>query len=147
MKPIQIKTGVVHIPVERDGENVGEISFNPNDNIWIEKFYKLIGEFEKKQVEYERRAKELEENQEKDEHGIAKNIAAGIAFRREVCENFWDKVDILFGEGTAQIVFGNTLEPELIGQFFNGISRILENERSEKIEKHINENLSGKVMK
>jgi hypothetical protein len=134
MQPIEIKTSLIHIPLIRDGVKTGEVSFNPNDNVFFETFYAMIGEFEEKEIEYKRRAKELD-NKNSKENPLA-SIADGIALRRESCEYFMDKIDELFGEGTAKMAFGSTLEPEVIGQFFDGIKPVFFEIRKEKMKKY-----------
>jgi len=137
MQPIEIKTSLVHIPLNKDGVNVGEVSFNPKDNLFFEKFYAMLGEFETKKIEYEERAKALDLDVNKDENGIPTNIKTGIAFRREVCEYFMSKIDELFGDGVSKMAFGNTLEPEVIAQFFDGITPVFSEVRQEKVKKYI----------
>lgn len=41
MAGISINTGLIRLEVERDGEQVGAIAFNPNDVGFVERYYQL----------------------------------------------------------------------------------------------------------
>jgi hypothetical protein len=148
MDSIRIDSGIKRISINEDPERV--ISFNPSDVTFAERFYKLIGEFEAKQAEYEQRAEALDASpNELDGHGLPANAGEKIAFMREVCEFMHGKIDYLFGNGTSQKVFEGVLSLEPIGQFFDGIVPFIQKSRSEKVAKYAPGNLpkSKRVMK
>lgn len=147
MDTINISTGVKRIHIVRDDEVEADISFNPSDALFAEKFYAVYKEFMEKQAEYELKSKELDAHKdETDENGIPINIDQGIAFINEVCTFMRGKIDQLFGAGTSEKVFGSTNNIESINQFFNGIVPFVNKERAEKMNKHISGNKS-KVLK
>jgi hypothetical protein len=98
------------------------IEFNPADIVFAERFYQLIKEFEQKQAEYRVRAQQIDANTAVDATGIPLNVPDGLAMMREACEFMRGQVDTLFGAGTSQKVFGNSLSLDVFRQFFEGIS-------------------------
>lgn len=148
MDSIRIDNGIKRIAINDDPERV--ISFNPSDVTFAEKFYQMIGDFEKKQVEFEQRAKELDASaNDLDEHGIPANVGEKLAFTREVCGYMHSKIDYLFGENASQVIFQGVMSLEAIGQFFDGIVPFIQKSRSEKVAKYTPNNLpkSQRVMK
>jgi len=133
MDSLQITTGEKRIPIVRDGQNVGEIVFNPSDVLFAERFYKLIGEFDTRFAEYQEKAKTLVAVTEKDKHDFPINTDAQIELTKEVCVYIKERIDILFGAGTSQIVFGDVLNVDMFGDFFTGIQPHIQKARSEKI--------------
>lgn len=132
---------------DEDDQIVGEIAFNPYDVTFAERFYEIFQEFSAKQKEYEARAEQLDAaNAEVDQNGLPWKFDQGIAFLREVCEFMYEKIDRLFGEGTSTVVFRGSLNIDMIGQFFEGITPFIEQARSEKIDKYSNKQ-TGKVLK
>jgi hypothetical protein len=127
MDSIQINTGEVRIPFIRDGQDVGEISFNPKDAAFAERFYKIVGEFSSKMDEYETRKKEL--TGDPDE--------AAIALLKETCQFIRDRIDYVFGTDTSQKAFGNALVLDVFSQFFDGITPYIQQARVEKIAKYL----------
>lgn len=148
MDELVIKSGKKRIAIrDEDGQVTGEISFNPSDVTFAERFYGIYQEFGTKQKEYEAKAKELDAgNAEVDQNGLPKKFDQGVAFLREVCEFVYDKIDELFGEGTSKVVFRESLDIDMIGQFFEGITPFIQQARSEKIAKYSNKQ-TGKVLK
>ena len=132
---------------DEDDQVIGEISFNPHDVAFAERFHEIYQEFASKQKEYEAKAKELDAaNADVDQNGIPRQFDQGIAFIREVCEFMYEKIDQLFGEGTSKIVFRDSLDVDMIGQFFEGITPFIEQARAEKIKGYFNKQ-TGKVLK
>jgi hypothetical protein len=147
MDSIKISTGIKRIHIIRDDDFEADISFNPTDALFAEKFYMVYKEFMKKQEEYNLKSKELDEHKnEVDENGIPSNIEQGISFLTEVCTFMRDKIDQLFGAGTSDKVFGNTQSIDAINQFFSGIIPFVSKARAEKISKHVSGN-ANKVLK
>jgi hypothetical protein len=147
MDEIVISTGKKRIAIKDDsGEVRGEISFNPTDTLFREKFYQLIGEFKAKIDELTEKSKELEKNTQVDENGLFVNTGDRIAFVRETCEYLREKIDHLFGDGTSQIAFGDSLSLELFPQFFEGIMPFVKESGNKAMEKYTGQN-SSNVMK
>ena len=148
MDELVIKSGKKRIAIKDDEGNVtGEVCFNPSDVSFAEKFYSVYQEFQEKIKEYEQQAADIDaENDKADENGVPVQFSKGVAFSREVCEFIYSKIDELFGEGTSQIVFRGSLDFEMIGQFFEGITPFIQKARAEKLVKYSNKQ-SGRVMK
>jgi hypothetical protein len=144
MDSIKIDSGVKRILVNDDPTRV--IQFNPTDITFAERFYNLIGEFERKQNEYQKRAEEIEKQTEVDANGVPQNIGARITLLREVCEYVRGKIDHLFGEGSSEAAFGDVLSLEMFTQFFDGITPFVQSARNNKLAQY-NKKLSGRVMK
>jgi hypothetical protein len=133
MDSIRIHSGIQRIAINDDPERV--IEFNPNDVTFVERFYNLIHEFEGKEEEFQRRARLIDERQEQlDTHGIPENLPEGAQLLREVCEFMRTKIDHVFGPGTSQKAFGDSLSLDMIGQFFEGIAPFVTRARAEKLE-------------
>jgi hypothetical protein len=146
MDSIRIETGVKRIAINDDPTRV--IEFNPSDVLFAERFYALMQEFEAKQGEYARRADELDVHSlERDEHDLPLNLGEGLAFLREVCEFMRGRIDALFGPGTSQKAFGDTLALEVFEQFFVGITPFFQRARDEKTARYLSAKNSGRVMK
>lgn len=129
MDSIHLDSGLKRIAINDDPERV--IVFDPTDVLFAERFYSVYGDFERKHEEYQARAKEL----------AAKGVDGfeeGIAFMREVCTFMRERIDVLFGAGASQKVFGDTLSIAMIGQFLEGMIPFFAQSRSEKTKKYIN---------
>lgn len=135
MDSIRIDTGVKRVCINDNPEKV--IEFNPSDVIFAEKFYQLIKDFELKQTEFINRSKELDANKEIDENGLPVNLNESIALLKEVCNYFREKIDGLFGEGSSQKAFGDSLNLDIFEQFFEGILPFIEKVREEKVKKYV----------
>lgn len=128
-----IETGVKRIQIN-DSDKY--LEFNPNDVAFAERFYDLLQSFEDKQMEYLARSREIDENASVDENGVPNNMKEGLALLREVCEFLRDEIDKLFGKGTSQNLFGDTLSLNVFYQFFNGIMPFIQAARAEKVAKY-----------
>jgi hypothetical protein len=134
MESIRIETGVKTLMVNDDPTRV--ISFNPGDVAFAERFYQLLKDFEVKQVEYQKRADELDARQGVDEFGAPANLADGIALMRDICNFLRERIDHLFGTGTSKAAFGDAMSLEMFEQFFAGIMPYIQKARSAKLEKY-----------
>lgn len=128
MPNLQIDTGEIHIDFERDGNVVGQITFNPKDVLFAEKFYLLVSDFNTHFDAYVKRAEKVVDEA---------NLADSIGLVKEACLYIRSEIDKVFGEGTSQIAFGETLVLEVFPQFFEGLSPYFNQARIEKISKYI----------
>lgn len=133
MNPIDISTDLKRIPIRRDGVNVGEISFNPADVVFAEKFYNIVSEFESKLTQYQSQYDALE----KDAKGTPVDMGEALRLLRESCTYIREKIDYVFGAGTCQIVFGDALSLEIFPQFFDGITPLIRTARVEKLQPYL----------
>lgn len=144
MDSIRIDTGEKRIAINDDPERM--IVFNPQDIGFAERFYQLLQDFEAKQIEYQARADELD-NQELDERGIPSKIGESLALMREVCEFLRERIDHLFGEGTSRKAFGDAMTLTMFEQFFEGIIPFVQTARSNKVAKYAPSGSKRRVMK
>ena len=136
MDSLQITSNERRIAINNDPERI--IRFNPSDVVFAEKFYNLIGEFQKTLTQYEPRAREIESNTETDENGLPVNFADRIALHREICDYIRERIDHLFGIGTSQTAFGDDRDPDQFTQFFEGLKPFFKDARTAKVEKYTN---------
>ncbi len=145
MDSLRIETGRKAICINDDPSRV--IEFNPADVTFAERFYALVQNFEAKQIEFEQRQHELEANPDIQENGLPANLGERIAFVREICNYLRQQIDILFGNGTSQIVFGDAMNLEMFEQFLVGITPYIQQARGEKLVKYAPKKNAGRVMR
>lgn len=112
------------------------IEFNPNDLRFAERYYTLYQTFNEKQKEYQKRLQELAADKRRDENGQPANLSKGLDTLLEICNFMREQIDVLFGEGTSQTVFGNTYVLEAFLQFFDGVTPYITEARSEKVQQY-----------
>lgn len=134
MDSLQINTGIKRIAINDDENRV--IEFNPEDIIFVEKFYGLIKEFEKKEVEFRKRSDEIGAITELDEYGIPVNTAESIQLVMDLCKYLRAQIDKVFGKDTSQKVFGDTMTLNMFEQFFTGIMPFVQSARKEKVSQY-----------
>lgn len=135
MDSLKIDVGEKRIAINGDESRL--LIFNPSDTLFVERFYKLIGEFESKLTDYQKRSKELEADTRANGHDLPANMGARLELIKEACEYSRESIDKVFGAGTSQTVFGDTLSLNAVQQFFEGITPFISAVRSEKIAKYI----------
>lgn len=140
---ININSATIRLTVNNDAKRI--IEFNPEDVSFIESFYNLIQEFEKKTEEFKGRDLALSKDKTVDKYGIPQNAGKRIALTREICTYLREKIDELFGEGTSNTSFGNINNLDMFAQFFQGIMPFIEDARSKKTAKYLS-NDKGDVM-
>jgi hypothetical protein len=131
---LRIDTGAVRLAINGDESRI--IEFNPEDIVFVERFYSLIKEFESKEVEFRAKAEKLAENSELDEYGIPVNTGDNIKLVKELCEYLRTKIDHVFGQGTSAKVFENNQTLNMFEQFFTGITPFVQKARGKKLEKY-----------
>jgi hypothetical protein len=118
------------------------------DNLNINTGLKRVKDFEAKQGEYQVRAEALDNQAvDLDEYGVPVNAGEKLAFLREVCEYMYSQIDYLFGIGASKKIFGEGLNIDAIGQFFDGIVPFVQVSRAAKVGKYTNLPKSKRVMK
>ncbi len=134
MDSIRIDSGLKRIAVNGDEKRV--IEFNPEDIVFVEKFYGLIKQFEAKEAEFQQRAEEIGAVEGVDELGIPVNTAESIRLALELCDYLRGQIDAVFGAGTSQKAFGEARTLNMFEQFFEGITPFIQGTRKEKMEKY-----------
>lgn len=131
---IRIDSGIKRITINDDPNRV--IEFNPEDVVFVERFYNLLSEFKSSEKDFLERAKQLDAETEKDEFGAPVNAAERIQLMKDLCNWCKEKIDHLFGEGTSKTVFGDVNNIDMFIQFFEGITPFLESARNKKVNKY-----------
>ena len=121
------------------------ISFNPHDVRLCERVTMFWEDANKKQEEFEKRAKEEANLEEKDENGIPINLAKSATLMRETADWVCEQLDIVFGKGTAKKVFGDTFTFDDFALFMQYVFSFFTQESQERVTKRLNKK-SGKVM-
>lgn len=134
MQSLHINTGEIRLCVNDDPDRV--IAFNPTDISFAERFYALLGEFEEKEKEYQKKAQVLQENTEIDSLGIPKNFGPALALLRETCGFLRQEIDKVFGLGTSQAAFGDANTLDMFEQFFTGITPFVQRAREKQVGKY-----------
>lgn len=144
METVKINTGEKQISINDDPTKV--IVFNPNDRLFIDKFYSLVHDLQEKSREFEKREADLLKNSEVDEFGAPANFQEVINLQKEMCEFLRGRIDYVFGAGTSQTVFGEYLNPYTILEFLDQVAPMISTARAEKISKYT-EHSNSKLMK
>lgn len=134
MDSIKIVSGQKRIAINDDPERV--IVFNPSDVVFAEKFYRLLGNFQQKLTDYEKRAESVDAVTEVDDSGVPVNLEERILLLREVCEYMGGQVDYLFGPGTAQKITDGVIDIDVYEQFFTEITPFIQRARQDKIQRY-----------
>lgn len=130
MSELYISTGAVKLDIIRDGENVGVFKFNPKDIGEAERFSEFSSSLNAKRVEYQEKAKALDENGTDVER---------VKFLADFIRELRNNLDNLYGTGTSQLVFGDALDIDMFFDFMEGIApyyKKASSERTAKYRKH-----------
>ena len=137
MPQLNITTKNINLEVVRDGEHVGVISFDPHDLIFVERFYELISVFEKEIEKYSRQYLLLQKDNSLDKAGVPKNMKKRIDVTKKACEYVRGAIDKVFGDGAAQIAFGDNMNIETYYQFFQGVTPHVQQARAETMKDYL----------
>jgi len=131
---IRVDAGLKRILINGDESKV--LEFNPLDILFAERFYALIDKFEEKRKEFTARLDKLEEDKTEDEHGLPENLPDSFAIMKEMVGFLHSEIDILFKSGTAEMVFGEHDNLDMIQQFFDGLMPFIEKARTAKVKQY-----------
>ncbi len=134
MDSLRIATGEVRLMVNDDPARV--VAFNPEDVLFAERFYQVMGEFDTKQLEYQARYAQLD-TEGASINGLPTNVGAKLALLRETCEYFRAQIDRVFGAGTSQAAFGDAMTLSMFEQFFDGITPYIQGPRAGKMAQYV----------
>lgn len=141
MQTLRIQDSTIRLAVNGDEGRV--VAFDPTSIEFVEKFYGLVGAFEKKEQEYKERSAELDKDASVDAYGIPVNAPERIALLRETCEFTRAQIDHVFGAGTSKAAFGDALSLEVFPQFFEGITPFVQKARQGKTDKYLGKAKGG----
>ncbi len=145
MDSLRVSSGIKTIEVNDAGEC---INVPVGDAAFFERFGAAMKNFGQKEAEYNNRADALSEKHKDKPDGDVGAIVDGIGLYADLCRDTCAELDRLFGEGCCRKVFPGIENPsaELIGEFFEQITPLLNKygqERSEKINLMYNRNRKG----
>lgn len=123
------------------------LTFDPGDVLFTERFYAVVHDMEKKKDEYDRRMILLNKTGGVDSLGIPVNMPEILAMMRELCEYLRGQIDRLFGDGTSQMLFGDAMNLEVIGNFFRAIRPEIEAARTDKVDKYSGKKPGSRAMR
>lgn len=156
MDSLRVSNGIKRIEVNDNGEYI-EIPIS--DTVFFERYAEILQYFDKKQVEIEKRAKEIatkypakEQEENESEDTISETnvdmVVDTVRLYSELCKDTCTQLDKLFGDGCCRKVFVGIETPgaELIGDFFEQITPFLQKyaqERNDKISLKYNNRRKG----
>lgn len=136
MQSISVNTGEIRLAINDDPQRV--IAFNPNDALFAEKFYRLMGDFKRALTEYQNQIEALENDKATNEDGVPVNFEERLTVLKNASEFIRKQIDTLFGPGTSTIVFGDSLVMDAYAQFFEGILPFIQKARTDKVAQYSN---------
>lgn len=134
MENLIIDSGIKRIRINEDDNRI--IEFNPEDIVFVEKFYGLIKKFEEKEADFRLKTEEIESIKGEDGYGIPLNTKQTLDLVLDLCNYLRKEIDKVFGEDTSNKAFGQTQTLNMFEQFFNGIVPFVQKTRHERIEKY-----------
>lgn len=134
MENLIIDSGIKRIRINEDDNRI--IEFNPEDIVFVEKFYGLIKKFEEKEADFRLKTEEIGSIEGEDEYGIPLNTKQTLDLILDLCNYLRKEIDEVFGEDTSNKAFGQTQTLNMFEQFFNGIVPFVQKTRNERIEKY-----------
>lgn len=124
---IRIDAGEVTLLVNDDPSRV--IKFNPEDILFVERFYSLLGGFEGVQKKFQDRLDAIPDNEESTAPRV-------IAVIEEACDYLMEQIDSVFGAGTSEAAFAGAKSLSQIEQFFLAIAPYVKAKRQYKVTKY-----------
>jgi hypothetical protein len=125
MESLQIKTGQISLQILDDnGEVRGVFKFNPADVKVATKVIDLVAEFRTKQLEFDEKAKQCTESEDK------------LRLLDEVVDYFKQSIDGIWGTNSSQVLFGNASTLEMFDDFFSGITPYYQKESKKRMAKN-----------
>jgi len=139
---LNINTGEKHLAVSVDGVNGREITFNPNDVRFMEHLHRFYQLTMQKAREWEEKQAGVEEeiaSVSTDKNGIPETLKPAIKPIEEMNAFMREQIDELFGEGTANAVFGDTVyrNPAVYVQLVEGIKGYIQPVREKKTSQYV----------
>lgn len=128
MESLKYNDGKIRLMINDDSSRV--IAFAPEDVGFVSRYYELVDFIGKKQAEYIEKAEEIDkcsDNKDKD----------GLMLYKTMCEDIKSQIDYVFGEGTSQTVFGDSLRLDMFEQFLAGIVPFIKKARENKVKPYL----------
>lgn len=140
MDTIRVSSQALRIAINDDPERV--LTFNPNDAGFAQRFYSLVDRLENERKKLNEWAQEF--------HSQLTDAADPVAMGRqvnakelEVLHLLRDELDAVFGAGTSQMVFGDTLDLDMVCQLLEGLTPFVRKARTERMAQYQRRNGQG----
>lgn len=127
MDEIRISSGAKSVNIVRDGVNVGVFTFNPKDVKEAQRHSEIVAEMEIKREKYIEKATELDKGND---------AQAKIDFLAEFIADIYNDIDRIYGDGTSKMVFGDTLELDMISDFLRSLTPYYKTASEERTAKY-----------
>ncbi|MEG1687759.1 MAG: hypothetical protein RR276_07740 [Angelakisella sp.] len=127
---MKLTSGTITVPVERDGQPVGELCFDPGDVAFAERFYRMTQGLTQ-------REQQLRQQQDTPLGERLTQLTETVHWLRA-------QLDEIFGEGSSVMLFGEQCSLTLFQQFFEGIEPVIRRARDKKTARY--RGVGGDVM-
>lgn len=125
----------VHLTINDDPDRV--VAFNPQDVGFVDRFFALMDNVEEKESEYKAKLEDIQKDDSLNSYGIPRAIRKEVELTAEICRYMREQVDMVFGAGTSQTVFGNLNTVDMFAEFFDGIAPHISAARSKAVKKYV----------
>ena len=136
MEHLKIDSGSVSLAINGDENRV--ITFHPTDVEFAEGFFSMAKSFIEKRKEMADKSAALK--------GTPDAAEKEIVLLREAYAFMRSEIDRVFGEGTAQVAFGNHNSLNAFIQFFKGIEPYVRKARQDELNRYLGPADEGTVM-
>lgn len=140
MDSIHVNSHSLRIAINDDPQRV--LAFNPNDAGFAQRFYSLVDRLEEERKKLNDWAQEF--------HSQLTDAADPVAMGQqvnakelEVLHLLRDELDAVFGAGTSQMVFGDTMDMDVVCQLFEGLTPFVRKARAERMAQYQRKNGQG----
>lgn len=128
MESIKYNDGKIRLMINDDPDRV--ITFAPDDVGFVSRYYELVDFIDGKQMEYVQKAEEIDKSSDmKDKDGLK--------LYKTMCEDIKNQIDYVFGNGTSQAVFEDSLRLDMFEQFLVGIVPYVKKARENKVRPYL----------
>ena len=140
---LELKTTAddIKLTINDDPERI--LSFNPNDVGFVNRYLDLIKAVEDKEKEVNEQLLALRQDTGMDAYGIPNSLRAEAALSAQVCAYMREQVDMVFGAGTSQMVFGDRNVMDMFGEFFFGLAPYIAAARQKAVKKYTDVTKNG----
>lgn len=129
MEQLHIKSKSITLEIIKDDESVGLFKFNPSDIGEAQRYSQVVSEMETKKVEYLLKAKEID---------AENDVQKTIDFLADFVKYLQSGVNKIYGEGTSDLVFGDSLDIDMYFQFMDGLAPYYKKASIERTAKYKN---------
>lgn len=130
MESIKITDRKIRLMINDDESKI--IAFDPQDVGFVNRYYGLIDFLNTKQAEYISEGAAIDESagseQEKQRNGLK--------LLEKMCRETKEQFDVVFGTGTMDRIFGDTLRLDMFEELLYGIAPYINKARQKKLDQY-----------